>query len=113
MPSTLIGQPVASGPQQVVSGNPWSGQIEPQGGIQFKWDKNASGFIYLGLSGNLTLNSGGFFMSGGGLADGVQLAPGDAYFIPKIGFRTSGTFSVYARHDAAVSGQARLFYEVY
>lgn len=111
MPSVLIGNPLLSGPQVVVSGNPWSGRVNPVGGIQFRLAKNASGNVYIGLSGNVTLNSGGMFMSGGGLADGMLVGPGDAYWVPKLGMATSGTYSVYARHDAAVSGQGRLYWE--
>lgn len=113
MPSVLIGNPLASGPQIIVSGNPWSGRVVPQGGIQFRLAREASGNVYLGWSGNITLNSGGMFLSGGGLADGMQIGPGDAYFVPRIAFETSGALNVYARHDAAVSGQGRLYYDVY
>lgn len=112
MPSTLIGNPLASGAQQVLSGNIWSGTgVSPQGGVHFQWDINASGSVYLALSGGATLNSGSYFLSGGGLLDGVQLPPGRSYFMPKLAFKTSGEFNVFARHDPAASGN-RLFYEV-
>ena len=114
MPSTLIGNPVASGPQIVVSGNVWSGQRpQPAGGVQLRLSPDASGNVYVGFSGNVTANSGGMFLSGGGLADGMPLKPGDAYFAPKIKFPISGQCTVYARHDAACSGQARLFWEAF
>ena len=110
MPSVLIGNPLASGAQQIVSGNPWSGDYRPIGGVQLVLDRSASGAIYVGTSGNITLNSGGMFLTGGGLNDGVQLAPGGSYFIPKLAF-VSGEYNLFIRHDAACSGQARLFYE--
>lgn len=113
MPSTILGQPHASGPQAIVSGNPYSGQLVPVGGIQLRWHPQASGYCYVGLSGNMTLNSGGAFLSGGGVSDGMVLSPGDPYFIPKIAFRTSGQFNVYAYCDQAASGQGRLYWEIY
>lgn len=114
MPSVLVGNPTLSGPQQVISGNPWSGfRRNPLTGIQFKLSRIASGSVYLGLSGNVTLNSGGLFLSGPSYSDGTEVGPGDAYFIPALAFQTSGTYNVYARHDAACSGQARLFFEPY
>ena len=113
MPSIVLGIPLLSGPQLVISGNPWSGQIRPQGGVQFRLHPNASGNAYLGLSGGMTFTSGGMSLSGGGTLDGVLVAPGNAYFLPKIGFTISGSFPVYAWHDAAASGQARLFWEIY
>ena len=114
MPSTILGNPVLSGAQIIVSGNPWSGQVRlPQGGIQLRLAPDASGNAYIGFSGAMTLNSGGMFLSGGGLLDGMPLGRGDNYFIPRIAFQTSGTYNVYARHDAACSGQARLYYEIF
>lgn len=113
MPSTILGNPLASGPQQIVSGNPYSGQIVPRGGIQLRLDKNASGNCYIGLSGGTTFTSGGMFLSGGGGSDGMQIGPGDAYWIPRIGDGISGNFSVYAWCDATCSGQARLYYEIF
>ncbi len=113
MPSILIGNPLASGAQIIVSGNPWSGTIVPITGLQLRLDKAASGNVYIGLSGGTTMTSGGMFLSGGGLLDGFLLGPGDAYFIPKGRFQFSGTYNVYARHDVACSGQARLYYEAF
>jgi hypothetical protein len=116
MPSTIIGNPVASGPQILISGNVFSGKgaYFPQGGVQLVLDRSASGSVYVGLSGGTTLTSGGFYLSGtlGGL-DGVQLAPGASYYIPRIAFPVSGLINVYVRHDAPCSGQARLYYEVF
>lgn len=110
MPSILLGN--QSGGQILVSGNPWSGSIRPQGGVQLRLARNASGNAYIGLSGGVTISSGGFLQSGGGLLDGMIMGPGDSYFIPRIGTGVSGAFSIYAAGDAAVSGQGRLYWEV-
>ena len=114
MPSTILGQPLASGPQQLVSGYPWSGTGKPIGGIQLKLDLNASGRCYIGLSGNMTMLSGGLQLSGSlGINDGMQLGPGDSYFIPKSALvLTSGAVNIYIWADVACSGQSRLYYEV-
>jgi hypothetical protein len=120
MPSTLLGNPYLSGGQLIVSGNPWSGQIRPVGGIQLFLATNSSGNAYITLSGGVrpasggpTINSGGFFLSGGGLMDGMPLGPGASYFIPRIGTGPSGVINIYANCDQACSGQARLYYEVF
>lgn len=114
MPSTLLGNPLASGAQIIVSGNPWSGQNpRPQGGIQLRLSPTASGNAYVGLSGGMTVTSGGMFLSGGGLLDGMVMAAGDSYWIPRIGTGQSGSYNVYAQVDAAASGQARLHYEIF
>lgn len=111
MPSLIVGQPLASGPIQIISGNPWSGGRHPITGIQLVLDRSASGCVYVGFSGNVTMTSGGFFLSGSiGINDGLQLAPGAAYFVPK-GALISGQYNVYVWHDAACSGQARLYFE--
>ena len=114
MPSTLIGNPPASGGQILVSGFPWSGNIRPQGGVMLRLDKSSSGAIYIGLSGAMTITSGGLFLSGAsGLLDGMPMYPGDAMWIPRIGTGNSGSLAIYALAEAACSGQARLYYEVY
>lgn len=111
MPSFLIGN--ASGGNQLISGFPWSGKPMPIGGVQLRLDSNASGSVYFALSGGVTIRSGGFFLSGGGLMDGFQLGPGQQYFIPRLGTGESGALSVYVAGEAATSGQARLYYEMY
>lgn len=115
MPSTLLGYPYASGPQPLISGCPWSGlRPIPVGNLVLKLDKNASGYAYVGLSGATTLTSGGFFLSGGGLLDGVQMAPGDTYTIPREAlYLNSGRLNVFIRSDQACSGQGRLFWEAF
>lgn len=113
MPSVVIGQ--GSGPQQIISGNPWSGQQKmPRTGVQLRLARNASGEVYVGLSGGVTANSGGSFASGAsGMLDGFPLGPGDSYFVPAYAFGVSGTYNLFARWEAAASGQARLYYEAF
>jgi hypothetical protein len=113
MPSVILGQPFLSGAQQIVLGSFWSGRQGPSTGVQLILDQRASGRAYIGLSGGMTCQSGGMFLSGGGILDGVCISPGVAYFIPKSAFQWSGTPSVYAWVDLAGSGQARLFWEAY
>jgi hypothetical protein len=130
MPSLVLGQPYASGAQQVIVGSPWSGQLRPQGQINFWWVCAASGAnCYLALSGGgppasgnfMTYNSGQMFLSGGalsGLLDGCPIAPGGTYNIPRLAFgseggTTSGTFNVFAMCDPTASGIGRLYFEVY
>ena len=117
MPSVLLGLPFTSGdssPQPLISGFPWSGNANyPYGSIRLRLSSTASGNVYVGLSGAMTLNSGGPFLSGGGLVDGMEMAPGDVYDIPRLGTGASGEISVFVRHDAAVSGQGRMYYEIF
>lgn len=111
MPSFLFGG--RSGGDLLISGFPWSGRLVPQGGIQIELDSRASGSIYVSLSGGCTIRSGGFFQSGGGMRDGMELTAGKSYWIPRIGTGLSGQISVYVAGDDACSGQARIFYEVF
>lgn len=123
MPSTILGQPYASGAQQIISGNPWSGTWFPVGGIQFLW-VSSGGNAYIGVSGGnpvlsgsfLTINSGGMMLSGGpasGFLDGICIPPGTPYFIPKARFPISGIYNMYALCDAAASGIGRLYFEAF
>jgi hypothetical protein len=77
--------------------------------------RNASGNAYVGLSGGVTINSGSYPLSGGGLLDGVILGPGDTYYVPKLGCSsgTLGIAQIYLEADAAVSGQGRIYWEIY
>lgn len=124
MPSTLVGNPPLSGAQLIVSGNPWSGLVIGQYGIQLRYI--GSGVCYIGLSGFgpplsgnfMTVNSGGYALSGGaasGMLDGMPLLTGDKYFIePAVlqnrGGATSGTFNIVALTDGPGSG-GRLWFE--
>lgn len=118
MPSFILGQPPSSGAQIIYSGNPYSGHNFPgtgkfpQTGVQLRLHPNASGNVYVGLSGNMTTNSGGFFLSGGGQNDGMIMGPGDSYFVPSLGCGQSGNLSLYFTFDVACSGQARMYYEI-
>jgi hypothetical protein len=115
MPSILVG--VVSGGQLMVSGTLTSGrQPKPQGGIQLKAASNNSGNVYVALSGNMTINSGLISAAGvasGGNMDGVALAPGDAYWVPAGAMTVSGAINVFLGTDAASSGTARIYYEIY
>lgn len=104
-----------SGGDPLISGNPWSGFNAqfPLGGIQLGLDKDASGSVYVALSGGVTIKSGGFFLSGGGLMDGVQVKPGGSYFIPRSATGPSGSITIFVACDPAASGQARLYYDPY
>ena len=115
MPSMLLGGPgsTTSGGICLVSGAQYSGSIVPVGGIQLRIDKNASGNVYIGFSGGITVASGGFRLSGGGNLDGVQFGAGDSYFIPRLGTGMSGFPSVYVSTDAVGSGQTRIYWELY
>ena len=124
MPSVLIDN-ARSGGCPLISGNPWSGQaVTPQGQLTIKASRNNSGSIYIGLSGGVTVLSGGFPLSGGGMRDGMEIGPGGAYTIPKLAFSNagpgvsgvyalSGGFGIYVACDAACSGQARAFWEAF
>lgn len=110
MPSTIVG--FVSGGQRLYSGNPYSGRAAPVGGVQLvAWNAN-SGNVYVGLSGGVTVLSGGFALSGGGMRDGIPLAPGSAYFVPRSALLTSGQINIWLAPDVACSGQARVFWEL-
>ena len=83
------------------------------GGVQLKLAKLAVGTVYIGLpglSGTVnTINSGGS-ESFSGLPDGMELNPGDAFFVPRYRLR-SGLESVRILGTAGESG-ARIFWEV-
>ena len=107
MPSCLPG--FVSGGALLVSGNPWSGTRLPVGGIQLKSASTSSGSVYVGYSGGITMLSGGA-LSSGGLLDGMELRPGEGYFVPKLA--VSGVMNVFVAVPPAVSGQCRVFWEV-
>lgn len=109
MPSVIL--PFTSGGYPLVSGNPWSGHVNPQGGIQLRISPTCSGTVYVGLSGNLTITSGALGVPG--YRDGMPMVAGDSYFIPKSACGNSGQLGVYLIPDASCSGQARVFFEVY
>ena len=116
MPSLLLGQPRASGPQIVVSGWPWAGNpASPVGCVALRWI-SSGGNAYIGLSGSMTINSGQMFLSGGpnsGLLDGMPLAPGDTYQVPRMATGPSGQLSIFAFCDQSASGVGRLFFEIF
>jgi hypothetical protein len=117
MPSVILGN--VSGGMNILSGSFWSGVVR-QGnpsltGAQLRLHPNASGNAYVGLSGGVTAMSGPIRDSGftSGLMDGMLMTPGDSYFIPKLGMGVSGLPQIFIATDAAASGQARMFYELF
>lgn len=108
MPSTIVG--FMSGGQPLVSGNFFSGRPGPAVVRLTAWPSN-SGSVYVGLSGGMTITSGGFFLSGGGLLDGMPLKPGDTYSVPRPLLGASGSTRIYLACDAECSGQARVYWE--
>ncbi len=125
MPSILVGfasgnlNSGALGGTNILSGNYWSGQgaLHPYGGVQIATAPSNSGNLYIGFSGGMTINSGGLNTSGAsnfsGAMDGMVLPPGSSYFIPRLAFGTSGTPKLFVQPDAACSGQARVYLEVF
>ena len=115
MPSTIVG--VISGGALLVSGSLTSGSPQdPVGGLQIKLAAGAPGIVYVGLpnlSGNYpsTISGGALAsgLSGYYLTDGMELSPGDSYFIPKTRL-TSGLATPRFVMAAASSG-SRVFWE--
>ncbi len=115
---------------------PWSGKTPgagfggpPLGGIQLYADSANSGAVYVSLSGGNpfsgvyglppasggpTITSGKFdFLFSGGFMDGMKIAPGGAYFIPKAAVPLSGICNICIGADPTCSGGfARVFYEL-
>lgn len=131
MPSVFLGYVAGSGFTPLVSGNPWSGQLEPVGQVYVKADYRNSGYVYVSLSGawafsgqmstlvgsgGPTINSGGMPLSGLGLMDGMILAPGDVYPVPRMAMANTGPYSgrypICVGCDAAASGFARVYFEM-
>lgn len=133
MPSFIVDYTPGSGfvPLFTSGTNPWSGQVEPVGGLQLRADAGNLGSIYVSLSGAFvfsgvvgclpasggpTIKSGGMTNSGGFLSgknDAMPLQAGDSYYVPKIGFTTSGIFQVCFGCDPATSGVGRLYLEAF
>ncbi len=122
MPSVLIANHVSGG-MPLISGNPWSGKLPmPQSVLNLRAAQSNSGMVYVGFSGGVTVNSGGFPLSGGGMLDGVEVGPGQSYAIPRAVFDRGGTsgfysnsggFGIFVKCDPAASGGfARLYYEM-
>ncbi len=109
----------APGGTNILSGNYWSGQgaQHPYAGVRLATPATNSGNLYIGLSGGMTVTSGGLNTSGaanssGGM-DGMVLPPNTVYFVPRLAFGTSGTPRIFVQPDAACSGQARIHWEVF
>ena len=100
----------------LVSGGIFSGTSHVIGGLQLKLSALAPGVVYVGLpnlSGNYpSINSGGALtsgLSGYYLTDGMELSPGEDYFIPKSRL-VSGVETPRFVMVAASSG-GRVFWE--
>lgn len=107
MPSTIVG--AQSGGVVLVSGNPYSGIYPQPGGLLLRLAGESSGNAYIAYSGGVTINSGGALASGG-LRDGMEIRPGDAWLGVKI--PPNGIAGIYATVAAAVSGQVRINWNV-
>lgn len=117
MPSTVVGN--ISGGALLLSGDVYSGSSQwyRAGGVQLKLAAGAPGVVYAGLpnlSGNYPSTiSGGALASGlsGYLyTDGMELSPGDSYFVPKSRI-ASGLETIRFVMPAASSG-GRVHWEI-
>ena len=119
MPSTQLF--TQSGGIALVSGPILSGTPFPVGSILMKLAAGAASLVYISLtpadilsgftSGIApTATSGGSFSSGG-LMDGLELSPGDAYQVDRVRL-VSGIESIRVVVPAAASG-SRLFWEYF
>jgi hypothetical protein len=102
---------VQSGGIALVSGDIFSGN-PIVGGVQLKLAAGAPSLFYVGLpnlSGTVSTSVSGGILSSGGLADGMEISPGDTYFIPKTRL-VSGIESIRLIVPTAASG-GRLFWE--
>lgn len=117
MPSTIVG--VISGGALLVSGNLYSGTAvwANAGGLQLRLAAGAPGTVYVGLP-NLsgcypsTISGGALAsgLSGYFLTDGMELAAGESYFIPRNRL-TSGLLTPRFVMPAASSG-GRVHWEI-
>ena len=101
-----------SGGISLVSGDVFSGGPQLVGGVQLRLAAGAPSLIYVGLpnlSGAVNTGASGGVFSSGGLADGMEVSPGDSYFVPKTRL-VSGIQTIRLIVPAAASG-GRLFWE--
>lgn len=103
-----------SGGASLVSGNPFSGTMTPWAGVQLRSAFDASGSVYVGValglaSGGITILSGGA-LSSGGMADGMELRPGDAYYVPRL-LCSGQVDKILVAVPVAVSGRCRIFWD--
>lgn len=103
MPSTLIGG--QSGGVQLVSGNPWSGQMTAPTGLRLRVTSNSSGSAFIAYSGGITIFSGGALASGG-MSDGLEMRVTDPWYTMQL--PVGGAQNIYATATAANSGQVRI-----
>lgn len=115
MPSTMLTGAVSGG-SILVSGNILSGSYGITGivgGLLLKLAASGPGPVFVGLpnlSGAATTQTSGGSLSSGGLADGLELWPGEFYFIDRVRL-VSGIGTPKIIVPAASSG-VRLYWEV-
>jgi hypothetical protein len=105
MPGAIVTN--ASGGQNLLSGNYWSGQgwPVPVGGVQVVPGPSNSGNLWIGMSGGVTVNSGGPM-------DGVPVKPGQAWFVPRVHlFQGSGSPQLWVACEPSTSGFNSVFFE--
>jgi hypothetical protein len=109
MPSSIIG--AQSGGVPLVSGF-WQQNAVGAGGVFVANSSSSSGSVFFGLSGGVTLSSGGALASGG-MLDGCELRVGTSVILPPAWLRSGNNdpFSLVFSVPAAISGQARVFWE--
>jgi hypothetical protein len=106
MPGVILTN--ASGGQNIVSGNFWSGQgaQRPVGGVQVVPGPANSGNIWIAASGGVTVNSGTAM-------DGIPVKPGQAWFFPRsiLFGQGSGAPQIWIAVDPNTSGFNSVFFE--
>ena len=109
MPSTQL-FPQSGGIALVSGGGIFSGTPFPNS-IQLKLAKGAPSLVYVGLtnlSGDVATGASGGSLSSGGMADGMEMSPGDAYMVPRSRL-VSGIGSIRIIVPAAASGGSMMW----
>ena len=136
MPSAIVGYVPGSGFVPLLMSGSWGSgyQTSPVTGIQLVADSNNSGNLYISYSGAQvfsgqigllpssgggTITSGSYLLSGTAVTnmDGMKLAPGQSYFVPKLAIRNegyaSGQWQVCIGADPTCSGiYGRIYWEI-
>lgn len=114
MPSLVVGAQSGGVPLLNSGANPYSGGRVLPGinGIELLVGSTSgpqfSGAVYVGLSGNITIQSGGG-MSSGGIGDGMELVRGSYY---RMALGANGIDDVWFSTYAASSG-SRVYWRPY
>ena len=105
-----------SGGAPLVSGDVYSGNMTPLGGVRLFNSPVSSGSVFVGVavgltSGGLTLASGGD-LSSGGMSDGMEVPPNSRYEIPRL--VCSGQVEIIrVIVPPGVSGRCRVFWDAF